>query len=151
MSIDWEWLLDAEGEDLQDAYDALDGWDDEPVRFNPVRYSGAHAAGRKPVTESQRTYLYQLCAEDIPVADSAAAHKLIDKLLAQGRVSGPTEKMAACLSRHGFKNVRKWTFAQAHGVINYLAVHGWKLPAGIGPSGFKPEEHPEITGLSEAA
>ena len=146
MSIDWEWLLDAEGEDLQDAYDALDGWDDEPVR-----YSGAHAAGRKPVTESQRTYLYQLCAEDIPVADSAAAHKLIDKLLAQGRISGPTEKMAACLSRNGFKNVRKWTFAQAHGVISYLEVHGWKFPAGIGPSGFKPEEHPEITDLSEAA
>ena len=30
MSIDWEWLLDAEGEDLQDAYDALCGWDDDP-------------------------------------------------------------------------------------------------------------------------
>ena len=30
MSIDWEWLLDSEGEDLQDAYDALCDWDDDP-------------------------------------------------------------------------------------------------------------------------
>ena len=34
MSIDWEWLLDAEGEDLQDAYDAWCDWDDDPWPYD---------------------------------------------------------------------------------------------------------------------
>lgn len=44
------------------------------------------------------------------------------------------------LEARGFRHVVDWSFAEAKAVIDRIAANGWRIPRGIVPAEYQPEE-----------
>lgn len=93
-----------------------------------------------PPTDKQVELLekYGIFPDEIETAGKA---KLILEKLEKRRIAGlTTPKQIRILENKGFQHVGQWQFNDASDLISRIAANGWRVPKGITPSTFKPDE-----------
>ncbi len=91
-------------------------------------------------TDKQKAALekYGIYPDEI---DSAGKAKLILDRLEKRRTEGlTTPKQIRFLERFGFEHVGTWDFNIASNMISRISACGWRLPKGVEPKNFIPEE-----------
>ena len=74
------------------------------------------------------------------VKNAGKASLLLNKLQ-QRRLAGlATPKQVRLLERNGFLHVGEWSFESANKMIARLAANGWRVPRGVVPEKYEPED-----------
>ena len=93
----------------------------------------------EPASEKQNTHLEKLgiFAEEVT---AGAAEKLLTRLEKRKNEGYATPKQIRLLERYGFKNVGVWSNKSAAGMITRIAANTWRLPRGVVPEKYIPQE-----------
>ena len=93
-----------------------------------------------PPTEKQKQKLEKLgiCPDDI--GNAGKANLILDRLEKRRMEGLTTPKQIRCLERYGFQHVGQWQFDEANKLISRLSANGWRVPKGIDPKTYKPQE-----------
>ena len=81
---------------------------------------------------------YGIFPDEIDNAGKASI--LLDRLNKRKQEGLSTPKQIRLLEGRGFNNVGMWTFEQANHMINRIAANGWRIPKGIVPQEYRPEQ-----------
>lgn len=93
-----------------------------------------------PVSDKQKAALERLGIFPDEIDNAGKAGMILDRL-AKRRMEGlTTPKQIRFLENRGFQNVGTWSFEQAKGLIDRIAGNGWRVPRGISPETYRPEE-----------
>ena len=65
---------------------------------------------------------------------------LLDKLNKRKNAGLSTPKQIRFLESRGFQHVGTWTLEQAKNMINRYSANGWKMPRGVVPQEYKPND-----------
>ncbi len=65
---------------------------------------------------------------------------LLDKLNKRKTAGLSTPKQIRFLESRGFQHVGTWTLEQAKNMIDRIAGNGWKMPRGVVPQEYKPND-----------
>lgn len=93
----------------------------------------------QPATESQKSILEKNGIFSQSIDSFGKAEKIIDRLLSRQEQGLTTPKQIRCLERYGFHKVGQWSFEDARKLIDRIAACRWRLPAGLDPAHFSPE------------
>lgn len=74
------------------------------------------------------------------IENAGKASKLLDRLKKRREDGLTTPRQIRCLERYGFQHVGTWQFEQAKKLIDRLAANGWRVPRGISPAEYNPEQ-----------
>lgn len=93
-----------------------------------------------PPTDKQKNKLEKLgiCPEKIE--NAGKANLILDRLEKRRMEGLTTPKQIRCLERYGFQHVGQWQFDEANKLISRLSANGWRVPKGIDPKTYKPQE-----------
>lgn len=91
-----------------------------------------------PPTEKQIQTLEKLGIFPDVVDNAGKAAKILDRLDKRRTEGLTTPKQIRFLENKGFKHVGTWPFDSAKSLIDRIAGNGWKIPAGIVPTDYKP-------------
>ncbi len=92
---------------------------------------------REP-TQAQLSLLSKRGIDSEVITSAGFASMLIDKLIRRQQAGLSTPKQIRLLERYGFREVGTWEFSQASKIISILANHGWRVPYGLVPQGYRP-------------
>ena len=91
-------------------------------------------------TDSQRGRLEKLGIFPDEIDSAGKAEKLLERL-DQRRMDGlTTPKQIRFLEGRGFTHVGTWSFDSARRMIDRIAANGWRLPHGLNPETYVPNE-----------
>ena len=93
-----------------------------------------------PPSDKQKSTLEKLGILPDEIDNAGKAAKLLDRLDKRRQEGLTTPKQIRCLEKYGFQHVGTWPFQEAKNMIDRIAASGWRIPAGIKPSEYKPEE-----------
>lgn len=74
------------------------------------------------------------------IDNAGKANMLLDKLNKRKNAGLSTPKQIRFLESRGFQHVGTWTFESARNMIDRIAGNGWKLPRGVIPREYKPND-----------
>jgi len=74
------------------------------------------------------------------VDNAGKASLLIDRLDKRRNEGLTTPKQIRFLESRGFNNVGTWQFTEARNLIDRIAGNGWRIPHGINPKEYRPNE-----------
>lgn len=74
------------------------------------------------------------------IDNAGKATMLLERLNKRKNAGLTTPKQIRFLEIRGFQHVGTWSFEHAKGLINRIAANGWKIPKGIDPKEYKPEQ-----------
>ena len=94
----------------------------------------------KPPTMKQLQSLekFGIFPDDVDSAGKASV--LLDRLHARREAGLATPKQIRLLESRGFQHVGTWAMADATRLIGQIAESGWRVPAGINPATYQPQE-----------
>ena len=93
-----------------------------------------------PASEKQLEALEKFGIYPDEVECAGKASLLLDKLNKRRKEGYTTPKQIRLLEGKGFQHVGSWSFEAAHKLINRIAASGWRVPRGIDPGTYRPEE-----------
>ncbi len=93
-----------------------------------------------PPSEKQKQSLEKLGILPDKIDNAGKAAMILDRLAKRREEGLTTPKQIRFLEGRGFINVGTWQFDSAKNLIDRIAANGWRTPAGIVPSEFKPVE-----------
>ncbi|MCR5835996.1 MAG: DEAD/DEAH box helicase [Lachnospiraceae bacterium] len=93
-----------------------------------------------PATKNQIKTLEKLGIYPDEIDNAGKAKLILDKLSARREAGLTTPKQIRFLESKGFVKVGTWQFETAKKIIDRIAANGWKIPTGINPATFCPEE-----------
>ena len=91
-------------------------------------------------TKEQIETLSKFGIDGEAVESKGKASLIINRLIERKKLGMATPKQIRFLERKGFKNVGEWQFEIARKMINRISVNCWRVPRGITPSTYKPEQ-----------
>lgn len=94
-----------------------------------------------PASDKQRRALEKLGIFPDEIENAGKAALLLDKMNKRSAAGLTTPKQIRFLESKGFQHVGTWQFADAKRLIDRIAANDWKLPRGIDPAVYQPEEH----------
>ena len=74
------------------------------------------------------------------VENAGLATQLIERLKMRQQNGLSTPKQIRFLERKGFAHVGTWSFVAASSMIGRIAENDWRIPSGIIPAAYKPQE-----------
>lgn len=74
------------------------------------------------------------------IDNAGKANMLLDRLNKRKSAGLSTPKQIRFLESRGFQHVGTWTFESARNMIDRIASNGWKLPRGVIPHEYKPND-----------
>lgn len=92
-----------------------------------------------PPSEKQLTTLEKYGILPDIIENAGKASLLIDRLNKRKVGGFSTPKQIRLLERYNFKSVGTWTFEQANQMISRISANGWRIPTGIIPPTYVPE------------
>lgn len=93
-----------------------------------------------PPTDKQKSKLEKLGILPDKIDNAGKANLILDRLEKRRTAGLTTPKQIRCLERYGFQHVGQWNFDEASRIIARLSANGWKVPYGIDPKNYKPQE-----------
>ncbi len=104
-----------------------------------VDYEPAFGWEMAPASDSQVAALEKsgIFAGEIECAGKASL--LLDRLQKRRDAGLATPKQIRLLERKGFQHVGAWSFDAARKMIDRIAAAGWRVPPGVAPSTFQPD------------
>ena len=93
-----------------------------------------------PATQKQIQALEKFGIFPDEIDNAGKASILLDRLNKRKQEGLSTPKQIRLLEGRGFNNVGMWTFEQANHMINRIAANGWRIPKGIVPQEYRPEQ-----------
>lgn len=97
-----------------------------------------------PPSEKQKNTLEKLGILPDEIENAGKAAKLLERL-EKRRIAGlATPKQIRFLEQRGFQHVGTWPFESAKKLIDRIAANGWRMPAGINPREYKPEQNRSV-------
>lgn len=93
-----------------------------------------------PPTEKQVHALEKFGIFTDQIENAGKARQLLEKLIKRKKNGLTTPRQIRLLEARGFQHVGTWSFAAANKLISRIAAAGWKMPRGIHPSTYQPEE-----------
>ncbi len=93
---------------------------------------------KKEPSKAQLSMLSKRGIDAEVITCAGFASMLIDKLIRRQEAGLSTPKQIRLLEKYGFREVGTWDFTQASNMISTLANHGWKVPYGLVPQGYRP-------------
>ena len=93
-----------------------------------------------PPSAKQTSALEKLGIFPDEIESAGKAALLLDRLDKRRTAGLTTPKQIRCLERYGFVHVGQWKFEDASQLINRIAANSWRVPHGINPATFVPEE-----------
>lgn len=93
-----------------------------------------------PVTEKQSAFLDKRGINPQTVDCCGKAQLIIDRLIKRQKAGLATPKQIRVLERKGFLHVGEWSFDAANKMISRLANNRWKVPYGVDPETYNPNE-----------
>ena len=95
----------------------------------------------QPPTEKQLSYLEKLGIERGSVSTMGMASMLISRLRDRYNAGLSTPRQIRALEKYGFEHVGTWPKEAASRMMDYLSVNGWRLPKGVNPAAYRPQDH----------
>ena len=103
-----------------------------------VDYEPSFDWEREAASKDQLSVLEKAGIGTGDVTTRGKADKILDRV-AKRQVAGlTTPKQIRFLERKGFKYVGQWTCGDASKMITRISASGWRVPAGVEPSDYKP-------------
>lgn len=93
-----------------------------------------------PPSDKQVQALEKLGILPDQVDNAGKASLLLDRLDKRKHEGLTTPKQIRLLERYGFNHVGTWQFENAKNLIARIAASGWRIPNGINPKEYKPNE-----------
>ena len=93
-----------------------------------------------PPSEKQLKTLEKLGIFPDAVDNAGKANLLLDRLNKRREDGLSTPKQIRFLEQKGFEHVGSWGFESAKKMIDRFAVNGWRLPPGVNPKEYQPED-----------
>ena len=93
-----------------------------------------------PATKKQLEYLEKHGIAPDTVENAGLATQLIERLKMRQQNGLSTPKQIRFLERKGFAHVGTWSFVAASSMIGRIAENDWRIPSGIIPAAYKPQE-----------
>ncbi len=94
----------------------------------------------EPVSDKQREDLERAGIFPDGVENAGKASLLLDRLSARREAGLTTPKQIRFLEGRGFRHVGTWPFDAARKLIDRIAASGWRVPPGIVPETYRPQE-----------
>lgn len=92
-----------------------------------------------PPSEKQLTTLEKYGILPDIIENAGKASLLLDRLNKRKVEGFSTPKQIRLLERYNFKSVGTWTAEQANKMISRISANGWRVPSGVIPSTYVPE------------
>ncbi|MCQ2440255.1 MAG: DEAD/DEAH box helicase, partial [Oscillospiraceae bacterium] len=93
-----------------------------------------------PPTKKQIALLEKRGIFPDEIDNAGKAQLIIDRLMKRQADGLTTPKQIRFLEGRGFKNVGLWQFAAASSMIGRISSNGWRIPHGISPETYKPDD-----------
>lgn len=93
-----------------------------------------------PPTKNQLKTLEEMGIFPDEIRTVGHARHILETLYKRRTEGLATPRQIRLLEGHGFLNVGMWSFRSANGMISKIASNMWKVPTGIIPEKFKPDE-----------
>ena len=105
-----------------------------------VNYVPSFGWEMAPPSDKQRAALEKQGILPDEIENAGKAALLLDRL-AKRRAQGlATPKQIRFLENKGFRSVGTWTMDGASRMISRIQASGWRVPRGVAPASYKPEE-----------
>ena len=95
---------------------------------------------KAPASQKQIEYLQDHGIFADEVANAGLASLLINRLKERQGLHLSTPKQIRFLERKGFIHVGTWSFSAASSMIGRIAENDWRIPSGIIPAAYNPQE-----------
>jgi len=105
-------------------------------------YVPTFAWQRERPTDAQ-THALEAWGVDPDAMDAGKASLMLDRLARRRDAGMATPKQVRMLERKGFVHPGEWTFGQASDMMARLATNGWKVPRGVTPATYVPQDKKE--------
>lgn len=103
-----------------------------------------------PPTDKQKEKLEKYGIFPDQIENAGKAKMILDRL-AKRRTEGlTTPKQIRLLEQKGFQHVGQWSFDEASKLISRISANGWRIPRGIDPKTYIPQEVTSV-GFDESA
>ena len=103
-------------------------------------YQPAFGWEMAPASEAQTAALEKHGIFGGEIGSAGKASLLLDRLAKRREAGLASPKQIRLLEKKGFKHVGQWTFSSASGMITRIAASGWRVPAGVDPVAYQPEQ-----------
>ncbi len=97
-----------------------------------------------PPSDKQKRTLEKLGIFPDKIDNAGKAQLILDRLSKRRTEGMTTPKQIRFLEQKGFQHVGNWQFENAKKLIDRIAANGWRVPRGIDPKTYKPQE---VTGV----
>jgi superfamily II DNA or RNA helicase len=104
-----------------------------------VNYTPSFGWEFGPPSEKQISALEKLGILPDDIDNAGKATKLLDRLDKRRQEGLTTPKQIRFLEQRNFQHVGTWPFEEAKNMINRIAANGWRIPSGVRPSEYIPE------------
>lgn len=94
-----------------------------------------------PPSDNQLKTLEKLGIFPDEIDNAGKAAKILDRLDKRRREGLTTPKQIRFLESKGFRHVGTWPFNTAKHLIERIASNGWRIPRGIEPASYQPENN----------
>ena len=93
-----------------------------------------------PPSEKQVSILEKLGIFPDEIECAGKASLLLDRLVKRRDAGLATPKQIRFLESRGFNHVGTWGFSAANSMISRISNNGWRIPQGVSPQTYRPEE-----------
>ena len=93
-----------------------------------------------PPSEKQIQTLEKLGIMPDEIDNAGKAAKILDRLEKRRTEGLTTPRQIRFLENRGFRHVGTWQFEAAKSLIDRIAGNGWRIPSGINPGEYTPNE-----------
>lgn len=93
-----------------------------------------------PASKEQITRLEKFGIFPDEISNAGKASLLINKLIKRREAGLSTPKQIRLLEGRGFCHVGEWSFDSASKMIGRISACGWKIPNGVTPETYVPED-----------
>ena len=93
-----------------------------------------------PPSEKQIQTLEKLGIMPDEIDNAGKAAKILDRLEKRRTEGLTTPRQIRFLENRGFQHVGTWQFEAAKSLIDRIAGNGWRIPSGINPGEYTPNE-----------
>lgn len=105
-----------------------------------ANYTPSFGWEQEPTTDIQKTLLDKLGIFPDEIKSRGKAEKIIQRVEDRRAKGLATPKQIRCLEKYGFLHVGTWTFMAATNMISRISACRWRVPRGVTPSEYKPEQ-----------
>jgi superfamily II DNA or RNA helicase len=105
-----------------------------------IDYEPSFGWEMSPATDAQLDAIERAGLDPSSVPNAGLASKLLDRLRVRRHSGLSTPKQIRLLERKGFRHVGQWSFEAANRMITAIAAANWRVPYGITPATYLPED-----------